>query len=248
MAVAVPGGAVQGRRRRCRGVMGRCGFGCGGGTRSAGSSQGAGVGLLTYRVPMGHAVPCGCDVGAAAGRQPFGCRPRAQSRATRTHALARPLLRMVMHRCEGSVVHAETAAAVMRARTRLERIAVAPHPPNLAIGAEPMPERPPLRLLFLGFVGPKGSRSGDRCGCGVRRRGVDLRLTIAGDFWEDPAAMREDLATRMLADVVELRVGYVPDEEIGPSSPSTTSWSPRIGVRRCRVSPRWRSPPADRWS
>ena len=30
--------------------------------------------------------------------------------------LARPLLRMVMHRCEGSVVHAETAAAVMRAR------------------------------------------------------------------------------------------------------------------------------------
>ena len=131
--------------------------------------------------------------------------------------LARLLLRMVMHRCEGSVVHAETAAAVMRARTRLERIAVTPHPPNLALGAEPMPERSPLRLLFLGFVRAyKGADLAIDAVAELRRRGVDLGLTIAGDFWEDPAPMREDLATRMLADVVELRVGYVPDEEIGP--------------------------------
>jgi glycosyltransferase involved in cell wall biosynthesis len=129
----------------------------------------------------------------------------------------RPLLRMVMRRCEGSVVHAETAAVVMRERTRLERIAVTPHPPNLAIGAEPMPERPPLRLLFLGFVRAyKGADLAIDAVAELRRRGVDVRLTIAGDFWEDPAPMREDLATRMLADVVELRVGYVPDEEIGP--------------------------------
>ena len=42
-----PAALFKGERPSVRGVMGRCGFGCGGGTRSAGSSQGAGVGLLT---------------------------------------------------------------------------------------------------------------------------------------------------------------------------------------------------------
>jgi len=131
--------------------------------------------------------------------------------------LARPLLRMVMRCCEGAVVHAETSAASMRERTGLERIRVTPHPPNLAIAAGPIPVSPPLRLLFLGFVRAyKGADLAIDTVAELRRRGRDVRLTIAGDFWEDPALMREDLATRMLADVVELRVGYVPDEEIGP--------------------------------
>ncbi|MEO0493295.1 MAG: glycosyltransferase [Actinomycetota bacterium] len=132
--------------------------------------------------------------------------------------LARPLLRLVMRRCDGAVVHAATAATALADGSDVERIEVTPHPPNLAIDGEPMPPRPPLRLLFLGFVRAyKGVDLAIDAVAELRRRGRDVRLTIAGDFWEDPAPMREDLATRMLADVVELRVGYVPDDQVGPT-------------------------------
>ena len=128
------------------------------------------------------------------------------------------LLRLVMARTEGAVVHAETAADALRERTDVERVEVTPHPPNLAIEPAPMPGPVPLRLLFLGFVRAyKGVDLAIDAIGELRSRGRDVRLTIAGDFWEDPAPMREDLATRMLGDVVELRVGYVPDDEIGPT-------------------------------
>ena len=128
------------------------------------------------------------------------------------------LLRLVMARTEGAVVHAETAADGVRERADVDRVEITPHPPNLEIEPAPMPDPVPLRLLFLGFVRAyKGVDLAIDAMAELQRRGCDVRLTIAGDFWEDPAPMREDLATRMLGDVVELRVGYVPDEKIGPT-------------------------------
>ena len=51
-----------------------------------------------------------------------------------------------------------------------------------------MPDRPPLRLLFLGFVRAyKGADLAIDAVAGAPPR--CLRLTIAGDFWEDPAPM-----------------------------------------------------------
>lgn len=131
--------------------------------------------------------------------------------------LSQALLRAVMRRTNGAVVHAESAAVELRVVTDVGRVEVTPHPPNLAIEATPLRYSSPLRVLFLGFVRLyKGVDLAIDAIDELCSRGVDVRLTVAGDFWEDPDSIQQDLVTRRLSDRVALRVGYVPDEEIGP--------------------------------
>ena len=65
-------------------------------------------------------------------------------------------------------------------------VAIVPHPPQLPIVAEPLPPRPPLRLLCLGLVRHyKGFDIAVEAVRTLRKRGVDVQLTIAGEMWDD---------------------------------------------------------------
>ncbi len=126
-------------------------------------------------------------------------------------------LRFVMRRVSGAVVHATVAREQLLAKTPLERVEVIPHPPNLPVEPTPLPPQPPIRMLLLGFV--RAYKGGDIAIDVVElaaAQGLDLRLSIAGQFWDPVEAIAADLAARDLTDRVTLRPGYVPDDEVGP--------------------------------
>jgi glycosyltransferase involved in cell wall biosynthesis len=128
----------------------------------------------------------------------------------------RALLKSVLSRVRGAVVHSRDNATDLQMLAPISRILNVPHPPNLPIEATPLPERPPLRLLFLGFVRPyKGLDVALESLAILARRGVDFRLTVAGEFWEPVAGTVERLEQLGLTGRVDLRPAYVPDEDVG---------------------------------
>jgi glycosyltransferase involved in cell wall biosynthesis len=70
--------------------------------------------------------------------------------------------------------------------------------------------------LFFGYVRPyKGLKVAISAVAHLVERGVDVSLTVVGDFWEpvdDYSALIERLG---LEDHVDLTVGYVTDDELG---------------------------------
>jgi glycosyltransferase involved in cell wall biosynthesis len=112
------------------------------------------------------------------------------------------------------VTHNAALAETLRERFPRTPTSVFPHPvfDDFPEPAGALPRRAALELLFFGLVRPyKGldilvealALSGRR----------DVRLTVAGEFWEGLAAVRARVAELGLSDLVELIPRYVGDAE-----------------------------------
>lgn len=126
-----------------------------------------------------------------------------------------PLTRWILKATSGVVTHTEVAREMLEPMAPGTRFAVSPHPSNLLITRLDPPSRPPNRLLFFGFVRPyKGIGTLLEAVGRLRGRGVDVRLTIAGQVWGDVAEWRERIDLVGVEDVVDFEPGYVPDHDV----------------------------------
>lgn len=126
-----------------------------------------------------------------------------------------PLTRWALAPAQIALVHAQSIVPDLeRLAPGIDVVAV-PHPPNLLLRPQPLPEQQQLRLLFMGYVRPyKGlDLAIDSVGL-LKHRGRDLSLTVAGEFWEPVDRWREYVRVRDLEGCVELRDGYVPDSHL----------------------------------
>jgi D-inositol-3-phosphate glycosyltransferase len=137
--------------------------------------------------------------------------------------LDRPLMRRLLRVVDAVVVHSEAQRRLaLELGAAAGRTSVAPltlplgtgGPTGAALGAVPRAPRPaggPLELLFFGTVRPYK-------GLDVLLRALarvpDARLVVAGDFWEPVERYRALAAELGVTDRVELRVGYVAEEDI----------------------------------
>lgn len=124
-----------------------------------------------------------------------------------------PLMRRLLRKADGVLVHTEAQAGVARGLTRRPvRVAeMAAHLPP-AGPAAPGDGKVRRRLLFFGIVRPYK-------GLDVLLRALaegpdDVALTVAGEFWGGLDETRELVASLDLASRVELRPGYVPAADI----------------------------------
>lgn len=135
-----------------------------------------------------------------------------------------PLTKAVLSRADALLVHSEQEKTKAESLAKPHaKIVVTPLPP-LALtgepGAEPSAEvsrsrtefdGAGRRLLFFGMVRRYK-------GLDVLLRALaqvpDVRLVVAGEFWEDEAATRALIADLGLADRVDLRSGYVASSDV----------------------------------
>ncbi|GGQ03969.1 glycosyltransferase involved in cell wall biosynthesis [Actinomadura coerulea] len=124
-----------------------------------------------------------------------------------------PLMRRLLRKVDGVLVHTEAQADVARGLTRRPvRVAeMAAHLPA-AGAAAPGDGKVRRRLLFFGIVRPYK-------GLDVLLRALaegpdDVALTVAGEFWGGLDETRELVRTLDLTSRVELRPGYVPAADV----------------------------------
>lgn len=124
-----------------------------------------------------------------------------------------PLMRRLLRKVDGVLVHTEAQAEVARGLTRRPvRVAeMAAHLPA-AGAAAPGDGKVRRRLLFFGIVRPYK-------GLDVLLRALaegpdDVALTVAGEFWGGLDETRELVRTLDLTSRVELRPGYVPAADV----------------------------------
>jgi len=132
----------------------------------------------------------------------------------------RALTRALPARCDVVVTHTEKQAALARelGATNVRTAELPPHGPGTASPA--VPDRgdvPAVRnrggggLLFFGFIRPYK-------GVDVLLRALalvpDVRLVVAGEVWEGEDRLRALVAELGLADRVDLRLAYLPNEEL----------------------------------
>ena len=122
----------------------------------------------------------------------------------------------VMGRASQIVVHAQSVAADVRALAPSVPVAVVPLPTQLPVEPAALPDPPPpLRLLCLGFVRRyKGFDLALDALRVLRDRGVDARLTIAGEVWEDAGAWTKRVNDPEVKDAVTFVDRYVPNAEL----------------------------------
>ena len=127
-----------------------------------------------------------------------------------------PATRWVLRHASGAIVHAASAEETLRRLLPNTPITTVPHPPNLTVPITPLPASPPIRLLFLGFVRRyKGLDIAIDAVSLLDRQGLDLRLTVAGQFWEPIEPYLKQARARGMEEKVDLRPGYVSDAELG---------------------------------
>jgi glycosyltransferase involved in cell wall biosynthesis len=127
----------------------------------------------------------------------------------------RSLARLALRKPNLLIAHGEGVADDIRALGVNSEINVVPMPPTLEIRPSVMPARPPLRLLFFGFVRPyKGVGVAISSMVELAKAGLDARLTVMGDFWEPVDQFRNQIEELGLSTRVELRVGYVSDYDL----------------------------------
>lgn len=125
------------------------------------------------------------------------------------------LARHSLRRAAGVVVHASTVAAAVRGLAPGAPTSVVPCPPLLPIVPGPLPPRPPLRLLCLGLVRRyKGFDLAVEAVRVLHARGADVRLTIAGEMWEDALAWQRRVESPDLDGRVTLDSRYQSDDEM----------------------------------
>ncbi len=168
--------------------------------------------VISWAAPV-HAIPLrvlvGCSGGVTAVAMLHNPEPHEPM------PFSKLLLKLLLRRMRGVVTHSGAVAEKTRELTGITSLKTTAHPPNLTVEQTPIPPRPPLRLLMLGFVRRyKGlDLAIDAVALGVSR-GIDLELTVAGDFWEASEPLFAELAARGLNEVVSLQPGYVPDEQV----------------------------------
>ncbi|MBX6769958.1 MAG: glycosyltransferase, partial [Actinomadura rubrobrunea] len=125
----------------------------------------------------------------------------------------RPLMKALLRRVGGVLVHTEQQAALARQLTdRPVRVAEMPaHLPTPRVETD-RPEGVRRRLLFFGIVRPYK-------GLDVLLRALaagpeDVSLTVAGEFWGGLEETRALIAELGLTERVELRPGYVPAADV----------------------------------
>jgi glycosyltransferase involved in cell wall biosynthesis len=129
--------------------------------------------------------------------------------------LARALTRWALRHADHCIVHGESNQRTLRSVVPDVPTTPLHHPPNLFVAARPLPPRPPARALCLGFVRPYKGIEDAIAAIGIlTARDVDLRLTVAGELWMPAVRLRHAAAAAGVADRVDLRPGYVPDDEM----------------------------------
>lgn len=122
-----------------------------------------------------------------------------------------PLMRQLLRRVDGVLVHSGEQAAVARslAPTPVTVAEMAPHFPERAVSEEAGAETTEVRnrLLFFGMIRPYK-------GLDVLLRALaagppDVSLTVAGECWGDSSETTSLVDSLGLSDRVDLRLGYV---------------------------------------
>jgi glycosyltransferase involved in cell wall biosynthesis len=134
-----------------------------------------------------------------------------------------PLMRALLRRVDGVLVHSEPQAELARTLTG-RPVHVAEMPAHLPTGkdlhdhdgadsaAEAEDSRPRNKLLFFGIVRPyKGL---DVLLRALAAGPADVGLTVAGEFWGGLDDTQKLISELGLTDRVELRPGYVPADEV----------------------------------
>jgi len=142
---------------------------------------------------------------------------------------SRFLTRLALRRADRWLVHAtplvEVVGALVGPRARrpgaVARAALPLHhlapdgASTAATGAQSDAAPRPPTLLFFGLVRPyKGLDVLIDALALARAEVPDLRLVVAGEFWQPATAFAAQAARRGVADAVELRDGYVPNEAV----------------------------------
>jgi glycosyltransferase involved in cell wall biosynthesis len=128
----------------------------------------------------------------------------------------RSLAKLAMGNVQLLVTHGEGVADDIRSLGITADIEVVSMPPTLEVEPSPLPERPPLRLLFFGYVRPyKGLKVAIASVAHLVEVGIDVSLDVVGDFWEPVDEYMALIESLHLEDRVHLRVGYVADDELG---------------------------------
>jgi len=159
-----------------------------------------------------HALPLRVVIGVAGRRRlAFVHNPVPHERMP----FARLLTRWVLGRVDGALTHGRVNRENVEEISGLRRVVAVPHPPNLDLEPTPLPPSPPFRLLFLGYVRPyKGLDVAIDAVSRLVGEGLDVQLTVAGEFWEDAGVWRDRIANLGLGGRVDLQPGYAADEDV----------------------------------
>jgi glycosyltransferase involved in cell wall biosynthesis len=173
--------------------------------------RGSDVVVFPWVTPF-HAVPLRVLLGVAGGRRvAFVHNPVPHERMP----FARLLTRWVLGCVDGVLTHGRVNQGEIEKLFGLRRVVAVFHPPNLDLEPTPLPPAPPFRLLFIGYVRPyKGLDVAVEAVSRLVGEGLDVHLTVAGEFWEDPAEWSDRIAGLGLGDHVDLCPGYVTDDEL----------------------------------
>lgn len=129
--------------------------------------------------------------------------------------LQRPLTRWVLGRATRCLVHASSSARELAELVPGATIDTVTMPSLLKVEPTPLPPRPPLKLLFLGFVRPyKGLDIAIDALKLLVEKGEDVTLTVAGEFWEPVETWHERVAAAGLDGRVDLQPGYASDDRV----------------------------------
>jgi glycosyltransferase involved in cell wall biosynthesis len=129
--------------------------------------------------------------------------------------LERPLAKLALGKAGLLIAHGQAVADDIRNLGISSEIDVVPMPPILEIGPSPMPGRPPLKLLFFGYVRPyKGLGIAIESIAFLIESGVEARLTVVGDFWDPVEDYQAQIDSLGLHDHVHIKAGYVTDDDL----------------------------------
>lgn len=121
----------------------------------------------------------------------------------------KPLMKALLRRVDGVLVHSEQQAAL--ARTLTDRPVLVTEMPAHLVTPPPLErsDETTNRLLFFGIVRPYK-------GLDVLLRALppEVKLTVAGEFWGGVEKTRALISSLGLAERVDLRPGYVPASEV----------------------------------
>jgi glycosyltransferase involved in cell wall biosynthesis len=137
--------------------------------------------------------------------------------------LQRPLTQLVFSLVDEAIVHGSTEKDLASNFIGADRITQLYHPlfdvlPESAQSTEQKTDSSALDMLVFGAIRPyKGTSILLDAMANLRSEGVNLRLTIAGEPFDDQhETILEKIAELHLEDLVQVRMEYIPNEDIEP--------------------------------